>query len=64
MSPPAVRRTAVRRCCGLSCCVLRAVVRRPGRAAGGPAVLKEQLLHLLDCIERLNHLTVQVVPSD
>ncbi|MFF7360587.1 Scr1 family TA system antitoxin-like transcriptional regulator [Streptomyces sp. NPDC008125] len=34
------------------------------KALGGPAVLKEQLLHLLDCIERLNHLTVQVVPSD
>lgn len=33
------------------------------RALGGPEVLKEQLLHLLDCMERYNHLTVQVMPS-
>ncbi|MET9924148.1 MULTISPECIES: helix-turn-helix transcriptional regulator [unclassified Streptomyces] len=34
------------------------------RTLGGPEVLKEQLLHVLDCIERFNHLTVQVMPSD
>ncbi|MEU1085233.1 helix-turn-helix transcriptional regulator [Streptomyces sp. NPDC005576] len=34
------------------------------KSLGGPAVLKEQLLHLLDCIGRMNHLTVQVVPSN
>ncbi|MGC4949199.1 helix-turn-helix domain-containing protein [Streptomyces sp. DT224] len=33
------------------------------RALGGPEVLREQLLHLLDCIERYNHLTVQVMPT-
>ncbi|MGQ4727343.1 helix-turn-helix domain-containing protein [Streptomyces sp. Ju416(a)] len=33
------------------------------RPLGGPEVLKEQLLHVLDCIERFNHLTVQVMPS-
>ncbi|PZT77963.1 MULTISPECIES: DUF5753 domain-containing protein [unclassified Streptomyces] len=33
------------------------------RTLGGPEVLKEQLRHLLDCIERYNHLTVQVMPS-
>ncbi|WP_239077799.1 helix-turn-helix transcriptional regulator [Streptomyces sp. SID9124] len=33
------------------------------RTLGGPQVLKEQLRHLLDCIERYNHLTVQVMPS-
>lgn len=33
------------------------------RAIGGPEVLKEQLRHLLDCMERFNHLTVQVMPS-
>ncbi|MEE1806980.1 Scr1 family TA system antitoxin-like transcriptional regulator, partial [Streptomyces sp. BE133] len=26
--------------------------------------LKEQLLHLLECMRRMNHLTVQVMPSD
>lgn len=34
------------------------------RTLGGPEVLKEQLRHVLDCIERFNHLTVQVMPSD
>ncbi|MEU9090426.1 helix-turn-helix transcriptional regulator [Streptomyces sp. NPDC048428] len=33
------------------------------RTLGGPEVLKEQLRHVLDCIERFNHLTVQVMPS-
>ncbi|MFD7427730.1 Scr1 family TA system antitoxin-like transcriptional regulator [Streptomyces sp. NPDC059818] len=33
------------------------------RTLGGPEVLKEQLRHVLDCIERYNHLTVQVMPS-
>ncbi|THA72776.1 transcriptional regulator [Streptomyces sp. A0958] len=33
------------------------------RTLGGPEVLKEQLRHMLDCIERYNHLTVQVMPS-
>ncbi|MET7339975.1 helix-turn-helix transcriptional regulator [Streptomyces sp. NPDC058369] len=33
------------------------------RALGGPGVLKEQLLHVLDCIERYKHLTVQVMPT-
>lgn len=34
------------------------------RTLGGPEVLKEELLHVLDCIERFNHLTVQVMPTD
>lgn len=34
------------------------------KSLGGPAVLKEQLLHLLQSIEQFNHLTVQVMPSD
>ncbi|MFG2408165.1 helix-turn-helix domain-containing protein [Streptomyces brevispora] len=34
------------------------------RTLGGPEVLKEQLRHVLDCVERFNHLTVQVMPSD
>ncbi|MFE6976431.1 Scr1 family TA system antitoxin-like transcriptional regulator [Streptomyces sp. NPDC057682] len=34
------------------------------RALGGPEVLKGQLLHLLACVERYNHLTVQVMPAD
>lgn len=34
------------------------------RTLGGPEVLKEQLRHVLDCIERYNHLTVQVMPTD
>ncbi|MDG9681422.1 helix-turn-helix transcriptional regulator [Streptomyces sp. DH18] len=34
------------------------------RTLGGPEVLKEQLRHLLDCVDRFNHLTVQVMPSD
>ncbi|THA29273.1 XRE family transcriptional regulator [Streptomyces sp. A1277] len=33
------------------------------RCLGGPEVLKEQLRHMLDCIERYNHLTVQVMPT-
>ncbi|WP_405938189.1 Scr1 family TA system antitoxin-like transcriptional regulator [Streptomyces sp. NBC_00726] len=33
------------------------------RTLGGPEVLKQQLRHLLDCIERHNHLTVQVMPT-
>ena len=33
------------------------------RTLGGPEVLKEQLRHVLDCVERFNHLTVQVMPS-
>lgn len=33
------------------------------RSLGGPAVLKAQLLHLLDCMSRMNHLTVQVMPT-
>lgn len=33
------------------------------RTLGGPEVLKEQLRHVLDCIERFKHLTVQVMPS-
>ncbi|WP_308120837.1 helix-turn-helix domain-containing protein [Streptomyces poriferorum] len=33
------------------------------RTLGGPEVLKEQLRHVLDCMERYNHLTVQVMPS-
>lgn len=33
------------------------------RCLGGPEVLKEQLRHMLDCIERHNHLTVQVMPT-
>lgn len=33
------------------------------REFGGPAVLKEQLLHLLECMRTLNHLTVQIMPS-
>ncbi|TXS39361.1 XRE family transcriptional regulator [Streptomyces sp. or43] len=33
------------------------------RTLGGPEVLKEQLRHVLDCMERFNHLTVQVMPS-
>lgn len=33
------------------------------RTLGGPEVLKEQLRHLLDCMKRFNHLTVQVMPS-
>ncbi|MFH8472784.1 Scr1 family TA system antitoxin-like transcriptional regulator [Streptomyces sp. NPDC018000] len=34
------------------------------RTLGGAEVLKEQLLHLLECMGRMNHLTVQVMPSD
>ncbi|MCX4847705.1 DUF5753 domain-containing protein [Streptomyces sp. NBC_00893] len=34
------------------------------RTLGGAEVLKEQLLHLLECMRRMNHLTVQVMPSD
>ncbi|MFJ1543471.1 Scr1 family TA system antitoxin-like transcriptional regulator [Streptomyces sp. NPDC088246] len=34
-----------------------------GRTLGGAEVLKEQLLHLLECMRRMNHLTVQVMPS-
>ncbi|MEU8698650.1 helix-turn-helix transcriptional regulator [Streptomyces sp. NPDC048680] len=33
------------------------------RTLGGPEVLKGQLRHVLDCIERFDHLTVQVMPS-
>jgi transcriptional regulator with XRE-family HTH domain len=33
------------------------------RTLGGPEVLKEQLRHVLDCVEQHNHLTVQVMPS-
>ncbi|MFD5786044.1 Scr1 family TA system antitoxin-like transcriptional regulator [Streptomyces sp. NPDC127037] len=33
------------------------------RCLGGPEVLKDQLRHMLDCIERYNHLTVQVMPT-
>ncbi|MFE6765313.1 Scr1 family TA system antitoxin-like transcriptional regulator [Streptomyces sp. NPDC057689] len=33
------------------------------RALGGPEVLKKQLQHLQDCIERYKHLTVQVMPT-
>lgn len=33
------------------------------RALGGPGVLKEQLAHLLNCITRYKHLTVQVMPT-
>ncbi|THA73299.1 XRE family transcriptional regulator [Streptomyces sp. A0642] len=33
------------------------------RTLGGPEVLKEQLRHVLECMERFNHLTVQVMPS-
>ncbi|WP_329421047.1 helix-turn-helix transcriptional regulator [Streptomyces sp. NBC_01693] len=33
------------------------------RTLGGPEVLKDQLRHVLDCVERFNHLTVQVMPS-
>lgn len=33
------------------------------RALGGSEVLKQQLRHLLDCIEHHNHLTVQVMPT-
>ncbi|MEW1690993.1 helix-turn-helix transcriptional regulator [Streptomyces sp. NPDC091263] len=33
------------------------------RMLGGPEVLKEQLRHVLDCVKRFNHLTVQVMPS-
>ncbi|MFD7864000.1 DUF5753 domain-containing protein [Streptomyces sp. NPDC059783] len=33
------------------------------RALGGPEVLKNQLRHILDCIERYSHLTVQVMPT-
>lgn len=34
------------------------------RTLGGAEVLKEQLLHLLECMRRMNQLTVQVMPSD
>ncbi|WP_406285187.1 Scr1 family TA system antitoxin-like transcriptional regulator [Streptomyces sp. NBC_00209] len=33
------------------------------RALGGPGVLREQLRHLLGCMQRYNHLTVQVMPT-
>ncbi|WP_299535213.1 helix-turn-helix transcriptional regulator [uncultured Streptomyces sp.] len=33
------------------------------KTLGGTTVLKDQLLHLLDCTRRMNHLTVQVMPS-
>lgn len=33
------------------------------RCLGGPGVLKEQLQHILDCVERYQHLTVQVMPT-
>ncbi|MFJ3087921.1 Scr1 family TA system antitoxin-like transcriptional regulator [Streptomyces sp. NPDC086838] len=33
------------------------------RCLGGQEVLKEQLQHMLDCIERYQHLTVQVMPT-
>lgn len=33
------------------------------RALGGPEVLKEQLQHLLACLQRYKHLTVQVMPT-
>ncbi|MGN5634606.1 helix-turn-helix domain-containing protein [Streptomyces sp. AC154] len=33
------------------------------RCLGGPEVMKAQLRHMLDCIERYNHLTVQVMPT-
>ncbi|MHC3469266.1 helix-turn-helix domain-containing protein [Streptomyces sp. 7R007] len=33
------------------------------RTLGGSAVLKEQLLHLLECNRSMKHLTVQVMPS-
>uniref|UniRef100_A0AAU2VST5 Helix-turn-helix transcriptional regulator n=1 Tax=Streptomyces sp. NBC_00008 TaxID=2903610 RepID=A0AAU2VST5_9ACTN len=33
------------------------------RCLGGPEVLKEQLQHVLDCIERYKHVTVQVMPT-
>ncbi|MFF5333553.1 Scr1 family TA system antitoxin-like transcriptional regulator [Streptomyces sp. NPDC013181] len=33
------------------------------RTLGGPEVLKEQLRHMLDCIQRYKHLAVQVMPS-
>ncbi|WP_371098411.1 helix-turn-helix domain-containing protein [Streptomyces sanglieri] len=34
------------------------------RTLGGAEVLKEQLLQLLECMEGMNHLTVQVMPSE
>ncbi|MYY00908.1 MULTISPECIES: DUF5753 domain-containing protein [unclassified Streptomyces] len=33
------------------------------RPLGGEAVLKEQLLHLLECMRTMNHLTLQVMPT-
>ncbi|MFF8419460.1 DUF5753 domain-containing protein [Streptomyces sp. NPDC015680] len=34
------------------------------RTLGGAEVLKGQLLQLLECMEGMNHLTVQVMPSE